>query len=88
MKCSGRSWGCCVEQILKRKHDFEITIFGDEPLVNYNRILLSLVLAGEKSARQARFRPHLPALVQRPDGSAKAGDRVKGYNEGLWDEGF
>ncbi len=40
----------CVEQILKRKHDFEITIFGDEPHVNYNRILLSSVLAGEKSA--------------------------------------
>ncbi len=40
----------CVEQILKRKHDFEVTIFGDEPHVNYNRILLSSVLAGEKSA--------------------------------------
>ena len=40
----------CVEQILKQRHDFEITIFGDETHVNYNRILLSLVLAGEKSA--------------------------------------
>ena len=40
----------CVEQILKQPHDFEITIFGDETHVNYNRILLSLVLAGEKSA--------------------------------------
>src|SRR5579885_2929979 len=40
----------CVEQILKRSHDFEITIFGDETHVNYNRILLSMVLAGEKSA--------------------------------------
>ena len=40
----------CVEQILKQQHDFEITIFGDETHVNYNRILLSLVLAGEKSA--------------------------------------
>ena len=30
--------------------DFEITIFGDETHVNYNRILLSMVLAGEKSA--------------------------------------
>ena len=40
----------CVEQILKHRHDFEITIFGDETHVNYNRILLSMVLAGEKSA--------------------------------------
>jgi nitrite reductase (NADH) large subunit len=40
----------CVEQILKHRHDFEITIFGDETHVNYNRILLSSVLAGEKSA--------------------------------------
>ena len=38
----------CVEQILKHNHDFEITIFGDETHVNYNRILLSSVLAGEK----------------------------------------
>jgi nitrite reductase (NADH) large subunit len=39
----------CVEQILKHHHDFEITILGDETHVNYNRILLSGVLAGEKS---------------------------------------
>ena len=37
-----------VEQILKHNHNFEITIFGDETHVNYNRILLSSVLAGEK----------------------------------------
>ena len=38
----------CVEQILKHSHGFEITIFGDETHANYNRILLSSVLAGEK----------------------------------------
>ncbi len=37
-----------MEQILKYPHDFEITIFGDETHVNYNRIMLSSVLAGEK----------------------------------------
>jgi nitrite reductase (NADH) large subunit len=37
-----------VEQILKHNHNFDITIFGDETHVNYNRILLSSVLAGEK----------------------------------------
>jgi nitrite reductase (NADH) large subunit len=40
----------CVEQILKHSTKFEITIFGEETHVNYNRILLSSVLAGEKAA--------------------------------------
>lgn len=47
---NGMAGVACVEQILKQRHDFEITIFGDETHVNYNRILLSMVLAGEKSA--------------------------------------
>ena len=38
---NGMAGVACVEQILKHKHDFEITIFGDETHVNYNRILLS-----------------------------------------------
>jgi nitrite reductase (NADH) large subunit len=40
----------CVEQILKHSPRFDITIFGDETHVNYNRILLSSVLAGERTA--------------------------------------
>jgi nitrite reductase (NADH) large subunit len=47
---NGMAGVACVEQLLKLRHDFEITIFGDETHVNYNRILLSMVLAGEKSA--------------------------------------
>src|SRR5258708_25413060 len=47
---NGMAGVSCVEQILKQPHNFEITIFGDETHVNYNRILLSLVLAGEKAA--------------------------------------
>jgi nitrite reductase [NAD(P)H] large subunit len=47
---NGMAGVACVEEILKYKHDFEITIFGDETHVNYNRILLSCVLAGEKAA--------------------------------------
>ncbi len=46
---NGMAGVSCVEQILKLNHNFEITIFGDETHVNYNRILLSMVLAGEKS---------------------------------------
>ncbi len=40
----------CVEQILKHAPQFDITVFGDETHVNYNRILLSSVLAGERAA--------------------------------------
>ncbi len=43
--------GCrAVEEILARDPErYAITIFGAEPRVNYNRIMLSPVLAGEKS---------------------------------------
>jgi len=46
---NGMAGVACVDQILKYRHNFEITIFGDETHVNYNRIMLSSVLAGEKS---------------------------------------
>ncbi|MET0545574.1 MAG: nitrite reductase large subunit NirB [Caulobacterales bacterium] len=43
--------GCrAIEEILKRDPDrYDITVFGAEPRVNYDRIMLSPVLAGEKS---------------------------------------
>jgi nitrite reductase (NADH) large subunit len=61
---NGMAGMACVEQILKyapslddardapsggRGAVFRITVFGDETHVNYNRIMLSSVLAGEKS---------------------------------------
>src|SRR2546421_11577399 len=46
---NGMAGVACVEHILNHAPKFEITIFGDETHVNYNRILLSSVLAGEKS---------------------------------------
>jgi len=46
---NGMAGVACVEQILRHVPKFQITIFGDETHVNYNRILLSSVLAGEKS---------------------------------------
>ena len=44
--------GCrAVEEVLKRDPDrYEIAIFGAEPRVNYDRIMLSPVLSGEKSS--------------------------------------
>ena len=44
---NGMAGVACVEQILKYSPQFAITIVGDETHVNYNRILLSSVLAGE-----------------------------------------
>jgi len=39
-----------VEELLKLAPDlYEITVFGDEPRVNYNRIMLSPMLSGEKT---------------------------------------
>jgi nitrite reductase (NADH) large subunit len=47
---NGMAGVACLEQILKHGPKFQITVFGDETHVNYNRILLSAVLAGEKAA--------------------------------------
>src|SRR5690242_18813473 len=47
----------CIEQILKHAPKFDITIFGDETHVNYNRILLSSVLAGEKASEEITLNP-------------------------------
>ena len=47
---NGMAGMACVEQILKYAPRFDITVFGDETHVNYNRVLLSSVLAGEKAA--------------------------------------
>jgi nitrite reductase (NADH) large subunit len=51
--------GCrAVEEILARDAGrFRITIFGAEPHVNYNRIMLSPVLAGEKSFDEIVINP-------------------------------
>ncbi|HTM04051.1 MAG TPA: nitrite reductase large subunit NirB [Vicinamibacterales bacterium] len=47
---NGMAGMACVEQILKHGQKFQVTVFGDETHVNYNRVMLSSVLAGEKSA--------------------------------------
>src|SRR5436190_10025157 len=54
---NGMAGVACVEQILKYDQRFDITIFGDETHVNYNRILLSSVLAGERSAGEITLNP-------------------------------
>ncbi len=46
---NGMAGMACLDQILRRKPYFQVTVLGEEPHHNYNRILLSAVLAGEKS---------------------------------------
>ena len=47
----------CLEQILRHEPRFQVTVFGDETHVNYNRIMLSSVLAGEKPADDIVINP-------------------------------
>src|SRR5262245_55017685 len=47
-----------VEELLKIAPDlYDITVFGAEPHPNYNRILLSPVLAGEQTVDQIILNP-------------------------------
>jgi nitrite reductase (NADH) large subunit len=46
-----------VEELLKLNGRFRITVFGAEPHTNYNRIMLSSVLAGEKSLDEIVINP-------------------------------
>jgi nitrite reductase (NADH) large subunit len=54
---NGMAGMACLEQILKYEPRFHVTVFGDETQVNYNRILLSSVLAGEKDADDIVLHP-------------------------------
>src|SRR5262245_35558923 len=45
---NGMAGMACVDQILQHKPGYQITVLSEEPYPNYNRILLSSVLAGEK----------------------------------------
>src|SRR5205085_2244097 len=60
---------------------FEITIFGDETHVNYNRILLSSVLAGEKSADEITLNP--PEWYRQNNIRLHVGARVTDVNPAL-----
>jgi nitrite reductase (NADH) large subunit len=47
-----------VEELLARAPDrYDLTIIGAEPYPNYNRILLSSVLAGEKTVDEIIINP-------------------------------
>ena len=47
---NGMAPGRMLEELFERDADaYEVTIFNAEPRVNYNRLMLSPVLSGEKS---------------------------------------
>jgi nitrite reductase (NADH) large subunit len=54
---NGMAGIACLEQILKHSPPFQVTVFGDETHVNYNRVMLSSVLAGEKAADDIVLNP-------------------------------
>ena len=55
---NGMAGVATVEEILASDPDaFDITIFGEEPHANYNRILLSSVLAGEADCEDVTLNP-------------------------------
>jgi len=56
---NGMAGGRTLEEILRRggKDRFDITVFGDEPYGNYNRILLSNVLAGIEDTAEIYLNP-------------------------------
>ena len=71
---NGMAGVACVEAILAYERRFDITILGDETQVNYNRILLSSVLAGERAPDDITLNPL--AWYQRHDIRLRLGVRV------------
>lgn len=55
---NGMAGARTVEEILERggAQQFSITMLGDEPYGNYNRIMLSHVLSGEESDEDSTLR--------------------------------
>jgi len=94
---NGMAGARLVEDVVARDPAaFEITMFGDEPYGNYNRILLSGVLAGTHDARdifinplawyeQHRVRLHAGVRVERIDRDRRqvigADGRVEPYDQ-------
>ena len=68
-----------VEELLKLSPDqYEITVFGAEPHPNYNRIMLSPVLAGEKTIDDIVLNEY--AWYEENKITLKTGDAITGIN--------
>ena len=56
---NGMAGARAVEEVLARggAEQFSITMFGDEPYGNYNRILLSNILSGQQDTSEIYINP-------------------------------
>ena len=73
---NGMAGARAVEEVLALGGDaqFEITMFGDEPYGNYNRILLSNILSGVQDASEIFINPL--SWYEENDITLHAGERV------------
>ncbi|MEO7192444.1 MAG: nitrite reductase large subunit NirB [Vicinamibacterales bacterium] len=71
---NGMAGMACLEHVLAYGREFDVTVFGDETHVNYNRVLLSSVLAGEKPSDSIVLNPL--EWYQRHDIALRLGTRV------------
>ncbi|WP_309567160.1 nitrite reductase large subunit NirB, partial [Bacillus thuringiensis] len=69
----------CMEEILNQDSDlYDITIFGDEPYPNYNRIMLSHVLQGKTSIQDIMTNEY--SWYEENKITLYANERVQGIN--------
>jgi nitrite reductase (NADH) large subunit len=79
---NGMSGARALEEILARGGEqFTIEVFGDEPYGNYNRILLSEVLANAAGSEE-----HADRVVDDPDVDARDDDEIFLNPRGWYDE--
>ncbi|HEV8259796.1 MAG TPA: FAD-dependent oxidoreductase, partial [Burkholderiales bacterium] len=91
---NGMAGARALEELLKIAPDlYDITVFGAEPHANYNRILLSPVLAGEMTLkdimlndedwyRKHGIKLHLGKRVVKIDRAARRVVAADGFDEG------
>lgn len=49
---NGMAGAKLLDELTRTQHRYDITVFGNEPYGNYNRIMLSPLLAGEKTLNE------------------------------------
>jgi hypothetical protein len=74
---NGMAGLACLDAILQRDPSWQSTVFGDEPQLGYNRILLSTLLAGECSADTNTPDPNWYAARRDAAPGSACGDRPR-----------